>query len=154
MIRTPFASSINALSLHVSVCRTPIGRRGTEIYAREVLRVDRILTFSTISCRSFPMLKQRGNVRFSSACHAPTVHPSERRPSKGTCPQRPLGGVQISATCSQASGPGAPTKHPLHQKSKHTEAHYLNSILEIKQCSRPAVRDFTRNAFRNATYRL
>ena len=110
-IPTPFASSIN--SLHVSVCRMSIGRRGAELHAREATCVDRILTFPTISGPNFPMLRQWEKTHFSSACHAPPDGTSVPKPPKGTRPQRHLGAVQISARYAHPSGLGRGAIEPL-----------------------------------------
>ena len=70
-----FASLIN--SLPTRVFPMPIGPAVAELSSRDGTHVCPILTFLTISPATFPMLKQRGNRRFSSSCHAPVLHPSD-----------------------------------------------------------------------------
>ena len=74
LTRIPFVSPFN--SPHASVCYVPIGHPHAELLSRNCTRVHPRLAVLPISTANFPMLRQRGNCRFSSTCHAPPLHPS------------------------------------------------------------------------------
>ena len=114
-----FASLIN--SLPTRVCPMPIGPAAAELSSRDGTHVCPILTFLTISSCTFPMLKQRGNRRFSSSCHAPVLHLSDPVSRRESSSIRSLQNVQISAGCGQRFGLGVTPKDPATQKSnRHT----------------------------------
>ena len=110
-----FASLINSLSTRV--CPMPIGPAVAELSSRDGTHVCPILTFLTISSCTFPMLKQWGNRRFSSSCHAPVSHPSDPVSRHASSSIRSLRRVQISAGCGQRFGQGMTPKDPATQKS-------------------------------------
>ena len=118
LTRIPFVSAFN--SLHASVCSVPIGHPHAELLSRNCTRVHPRLAILSISTANFPMLRQWGNCRFSSTCHAPAVHPSGWRPLKGTRSWRHLGSVQISASYSEPFGLELATKDPTAPKVKQT----------------------------------
>ena len=97
-----FARPINSLP----TCVDPISIRPTvaELSSRDGTHVGHILTLPTIPSNRFPMLRRRGNCRFSRTRHAPVLHPSEPVPRLNTGPQRHLGRVQISAPHSRPFG--------------------------------------------------
>ena len=114
-----FASLIN--SLPTRVCPMSIGPAVAELSSRDGTHVCPILTFLTISSCTFPMLKQRGNRRFSSSCHAPVLHLSDPVSRRESSSIRSLRRVQISAGCGQRFGLGVTPKDPATQKSnRHT----------------------------------
>ena len=114
-----FASLIN--SLPTRVCPMSIGPAVAELSSRDPTHVCPILTFLTISSHTFPMLKQRGNRRFSSACHAFIFYPSDPVSRCRSSSVRSLRRVQISAGCGQRFGLGVTPKDPATQKSnRHT----------------------------------
>ena len=82
LTRIPHASPFN--SPHASVCSVPIGHPHAELLSRNCTRVHPRWANLWISAANIPMLRQWRNSRFSSTCHAPPVHPSDRRPLKGT----------------------------------------------------------------------
>ena len=127
-----FASLIN--SLPNRVCPMSIGPAVAELSSRDGTHVCPILTFLTISSCTFPMLKQRGNRRFSSSCHAPVSHPSDPVSRRRSSSIRSLQNVQISAGYRQRFGLGMTPKDPQDPKVKHTDrqtdAPYSNSILD------------------------
>ena len=110
-----FASLIN--SLPTSVCPMPIGPAVAELSSRDGTHVCPILTFLTISSCTFPMLKQRENRRFSSACHAFIFYPNDPVSRRRSSSIRSLQNVQISAGCGQRFGLGVTPKTPMTQKS-------------------------------------
>ena len=118
----------------------PIGPAVAELSSRDGTHVCPILTFLTISPATFPMLKQRGNRRFSSACHAFIFYPSDPVSRRRSSSIRSLQNVQISAGCGQRFGLGVTPKDPQDPKVKHTDrqtdAPYSNSIVDIRltQC--------------------
>ena len=116
-----FASLIN--SLPTRVCPMSIGPAVAELSSRDGTHICPILTFLTISSRTFPMLKQRGNRRFSSSCHAPAVHPSDPFSRRKSSSMRSLRRVQISAGYRQRFRPGHDAKGPRDPKVKHTDRH-------------------------------
>ena len=118
LTRIPFVSPFN--SPHASVCSVPIGHPHAELLSRNCTRVHPRLAILSISAANFPMLRQWRNSRFSSTCHAPVVHPSNRRPLKGTRTWRHLGSVQISASYSESFDLHPATKHPSAPKGKQT----------------------------------
>ena len=97
-----FARPINSPPTRVD----PMSIRPTvaELSSRDRSHVGHILTFSTIPSNRFPMLRRRGNCRFSRTHHAPVLHPSEPVPRLTSGPQRPLGRVQISTPHSRPFG--------------------------------------------------
>ena len=113
-----FASLINYPPSRV--CPMPIGPAVAELSSRDGTHVCTILTFLTISSCTFPMLKQRGNRRFSSSCHAPAVHPSDPVSRRESSSIRSLQNVQISAGCGQRFGLGMTPKDPQNPKVKQT----------------------------------
>ena len=119
-IHIPFASSI--ICLPTRVCPMPIGPAVAEQSSRDGTHVCPILTFLTISSCTFPMLKQRGNRRFSSSCHAPVSHPSDPVSRRRSSSIRSLRRVQISAGYDQRFRLGLMPKDPTTQKSnRHTD---------------------------------
>ena len=110
-----FASLIN--SLPTRVCPMSIGPAVSKLSSRDGTHVCPILTFLTISSCTFPMLKQRGNRRFSSLCHAPAVHPSDPVSRHASSSIRYLRRVQIPAGCGQRFGLDVMPKDPATQKS-------------------------------------
>ena len=110
-----FASLIN--SLPTRVCPMPIGPAVAELSSRDGTHVCPILTFLTISTCIFPMLKQRGNRRFSSACHAFIFYPNDPVSRRRSSSIRSLPRVQISAGYRQRFGLGVTPKDPATQKS-------------------------------------
>ena len=110
-----FASLIN--SLPTRLYPLPIGPAAAELSSRDGTHVCTILTFLTISSCTFPMLKQRGNRRFSSACHAFIFYPSDPVSRRESSSIRSLRRVQISAGCGQRFGLGVTPKDPATQKS-------------------------------------
>ena len=115
-----FASLIN--SLPTRVCPMPIGPAVAELSSRDGTHVCPILTFLTISTCIFPMLKQRGNRRFSSACHAFIFYPNDPVSRRRSSSIRSLPRVQISAGYRQRFGLGVTPKDPKTQKSNtHTD---------------------------------
>ena len=127
-----FASLIN--SLPTRVCPMPIGPAVAELSSRDGTHVCPILTFLTISSCTFPMLKQRGNRRFSSACHAFIFYPNDPVSRRRSSSIRSLQNVQISAGYRQRFEQGMTPKDPQDPKVKHTyrqtDAPYSNSILD------------------------
>ena len=121
-IHIPFASSI--ICLPTRVCPMSIGPAVAKQSSLDPTHVCPILTFLTISSHTFPMLKQRGNRRFSSSCHAPAVHPSDPVSRRESSSIRSLRRVQISAGYRQRFGLGVTPKYPATQKSnRHTDIH-------------------------------
>ena len=110
-----FASLIN--SLPTRVYPMPIGPAVAELSSRDGTHVCHILTFLTISPATFPMLKQRGNRRFSSACHAFIFYPNDPVSRHASSSIRSLRRVQISAGYRQRFGLGVTPKDPATQKS-------------------------------------
>ena len=110
-----FASLIN--SLPTRVCPMLIGPAAVELSSRDGTHVCPILTFLTISSCTFPMLRQRGNRRFSSACHAFIFYPSDPVSRRESSSIRYLRRVQISAGYRQRFGQGMTPKDPATQKS-------------------------------------
>ena len=128
-----FASLV--ISLPTRVCPMSIGPGVAELSSRDGTHVCPILTFLTISSCTFPMLKQRGNRRFSSSCHAPVLHPSDPVSRRRSSSIRSLQNVQISAGYRQRFGLGMTPKDPATQKSnrqtfRHTDAPNSNSIVD------------------------
>ena len=110
-----FASLIN--SLPTRLYPLPIGPAVAELSSRDGTHVCPILTFLTISSCTFPMLKQRGDRRFSSACHAFIFYPSDPVSRRESSSIRSLRRVQISAGCGQRFRLGVMPKGPTTQKS-------------------------------------
>ena len=127
-----FASLV--ISPPTRVCPMPIGPAAVELSSRDGTHVCPILTFLTISSYAFPMLKQRGNRRFSSACHAFIFYPSDPVSRRRSSSISSLQNVQISAGCGQRFGLGVMPKDPQDPKVKHTDrqtdAPYSNSIVD------------------------
>ena len=128
-----FASLIN--SLPTRVCPMSIGPAVAELSSRDGTHVYPILTFLTISSCTFPMLKQRGNRRFSSACHAFIFYPNDPVSRRRSFSIRSLQNVQISAGYRQRFCLGMTPKDPATQKSnthsdRQTDAPYSNSIVD------------------------
>ena len=114
-IHIPFASSI--ICLPTRVCPMPIGPAVAEQSSRDRTHVCPILMFLTISSHTFPMLKQRGNRRFSSACHAFIFYPNDPVSRRRSSSIRSLQNMQISAGYRQRFGLGMTPKDPATQKS-------------------------------------
>ena len=128
-----FASLV--ISPPTRVCPMPIGPAVAELSSRDGTHVCPILTFLTISSCTFPMLKQRGNRRFSSACHAFIFYPSDPVSRRESSSIRSLRRVQISAGCGQRFGLDVMPKDSTTQKSnthsdRHTDAPNSNSIVD------------------------
>ena len=123
-----FASLIN--SPPTRVCPMPIGPAVAELSSRDGTHVCPIWTFLTISSCTFPMLKQRGNWRFSSSCHAPAVHPSDPVSRRRSSSIRSLQNVQISAGYRQRFGLGMTPKDPATQKS-NTQTFRQTHLIQI-----------------------
>ena len=126
-----FASLINYLPTRV--CPMPIGPAAAELSSRDGTHVCPILTFLTISSCTFPMLKQRGNRRFSSSCHAPVLHPSDPVSRRESSSIRSLRRVQISAGNRQRFGLGVTPKDPPRPKSQtdrhsHAQTHLTQIV--------------------------
>ena len=100
--RTSFASPINSLPTRVDP--VPIGPTIAELSSREWTRVWHFFHFPRTWPQTLPMLRRRGNCRFSRTRHAPVLHPSEPVPRLTSGPQRHLGRVQISAPHSRPFG--------------------------------------------------
>ena len=109
-IDSAFASLIN--SLPTRVCLMSIGPAVAELSSRDGTHVCHILTFLTISSCTFPMLKQRGNQRFSSACHAFIFYPNDPVSRRRSSSIRSLQNVQISAGYRQRFRQGMTPKDP------------------------------------------
>ena len=117
-----FASLV--ISPPTRVCPMPIGPATAELSSRDGTHVCPNWTFLTISSCTFPMLKQRGNRRFSRSCHAPVSHQSDPVPRRESSSIRSLRRVQISAGCGQRLGLGVTPKDPATQKSNtQTDIH-------------------------------
>ena len=99
----------------------PIGPAVAELSSRDGTHVCPILTFLTISSCIFPMLKQRGNRRFSSACHAFIFYPNDPVSRRRSSSIRSLQNVQISAGYRQRFGLGMTPKDPQDPKVKQTD---------------------------------
>ena len=127
-----FASLV--ISPPARVCPMPIGPAVAELSSRDGTHVCPILTFLTISSCIFPMLKQRGNRRFSSACHAFIFYPNDPVSRRRSSSIRSLQNVQISAGYRQRFGLGMTPKDLRNPKVKHTfrqtDAPYSNSIVD------------------------